>query len=104
MKHTIIRSDLAINGAPPAYPEPLHVGRPNIRDRETFLNLVGEIFDSGWLASIGPLVQALQQRLESQLCVTYCVAACNGSLRNRHFYAGSQTTVRSESFLRTPTA
>ena len=31
--------DLAVNGAPPAFPEPLHVGRPNVGDRDAFLRL-----------------------------------------------------------------
>jgi hypothetical protein len=47
----IIRSkaDLAINGAPPAFAEPLHVGRPNIGDRDVFLRQ-GEVGESEWMA------------------------------------------------------
>lgn len=34
--------DLAINGAPPAFAEPLHVGRPNIAGRARFLEMVDD--------------------------------------------------------------
>jgi len=30
---------------PPAFAEPLHVGRPNMGSREAFLTYVNEIFD-----------------------------------------------------------
>jgi hypothetical protein len=40
-----------INGTPPAFNEPLHVGRPNIQDREAFVQRANKIMDSGWLSS-----------------------------------------------------
>src|ERR1700730_6174141 len=49
--------DLAINGAPPMFAEPLHVGRPNIGNRDRFLRRVNEILDRGWLSNNGPVVQ-----------------------------------------------
>lgn len=36
-----------------AFPEPIHVGRPNIGDQEAFLKLVGEMLDSRWLCNNG---------------------------------------------------
>lgn len=74
------RADLAINGAPPAFAEPLHVGRPNIGDRETFMRLAGEMFDRRWLTNSGPLVQELERRLAGELGVKHCVAMCNGTI------------------------
>jgi len=71
---------LASHGAPPAFPEPLYVGRPNIGDREKFLKLVGEMFDRGRLSNHGPLVQELEQRIAEFLGVKHCVAMCNGTL------------------------
>ena len=56
MKKIESRNDLAINGAPPAFDQPLHVGRPNIGSREAFMKLAGEMFDRRWLTNNGPLV------------------------------------------------
>lgn len=73
-------ADLAINGAPPAFAEPLHVGRPNIGSRETFMHLAGEIFDRRWLSNNGPLVQQFERRVADYLGVKHCVAMCNGTI------------------------
>lgn len=72
--------DLAINGAPPAFSEPLHVGRPNIGSREAFLKYVGEIFDHRWLTNNGPLVQEFERRVAEYLGVKHCVSMCNGTI------------------------
>lgn len=78
----VIRSkaDLAINGAPPAFDQPLHVGRPNIGNREAFLQRVNQILDSQWLTNNGPMVQELEQRIATSLGVKHCVAICNGTI------------------------
>jgi dTDP-4-amino-4,6-dideoxygalactose transaminase len=72
--------DLAINGAPPAFEQPLHVGRPNIGSRETFLRYVGDIFDNRWLSNNGPMVRAFEQRVADYLGVRHCVSMCNGTI------------------------
>lgn len=74
------RKDLAINGAPPAFDVPLHVGRPNIADRDAFLRRVGEILDNQWLTNNGPMVQEFEQRIADFLGVKHCVAMCNGTI------------------------
>lgn len=74
------RADLAINGAPPAFVEPLHVGRPNIGDREAFLQRVNQILDNQWLTNNGPMVQEFEQRIAAHLGVKHCVAMCNGTI------------------------
>ena len=56
-------ADLAINGAPPAFDEPLHVGRPIIGDRDAFLEYVEGILSRRWLTNNGPLVLQLERRL-----------------------------------------
>lgn len=73
-------SDLAINGAPPAFDEPLHVGRPNIGSREAFLELAGEMFDRRWLSNNGPLVQEFEQKVADYHKVKHCIAMCNGTI------------------------
>jgi hypothetical protein len=67
-------ADLAINGAPPAFSEPLHVGRPNIGNPELFLQLTREMLDRRWLTNNGPLVIEMEQRVASYLRVKHCVA------------------------------
>ncbi|HET7369407.1 MAG TPA: DegT/DnrJ/EryC1/StrS family aminotransferase, partial [Gammaproteobacteria bacterium] len=74
------RADLAIHGAPPAFDEPLHVGRPNIVNRDAFLRSVGEILDRHWLTNHGPVVQEFERRIADQLGVKHCVAICNGTI------------------------
>jgi dTDP-4-amino-4,6-dideoxygalactose transaminase len=72
--------DLAINGAVPAFAEPIHVGRPNIGDRAKFLDLVNQMLDRNWLTNNGPLVQDLESRIARFLGVRHCVAMCNGTV------------------------
>ena len=78
----IIRSaaDLAINGAPPMFAAPIHVGRPNIGDHKRFLQRASNILDSGWLSNNGPIAQEFEQRIASFLGVKHCVAMCNGTI------------------------
>jgi dTDP-4-amino-4,6-dideoxygalactose transaminase len=73
-------SDLAINGAPPMFAEPLHVGRPNIGDHKRFLQRAGDILDRGWLSNNGPVAQEFEQRIAEFLDVKHCVAMCNGTI------------------------
>src|SRR5690348_11967607 len=74
------KADLAINGAPPAFDQPLHVGRPNIGNREAFLRSVGQILDHQWLTNNGPVVQEFERRIAAYLGVKHCVAMCNGTI------------------------
>lgn len=80
MKAILKSQDLAINGAPPAFEHPLHVGRPNIGSREVFMKYVDEILERRWLSNNGPLVQELEQRVADLHGVKYCVAMCNGTV------------------------
>jgi len=72
--------DLVTNGEQPVFEQPLHVGRPNIGSRESFLKYVEEIFDRRWLTNNGPLVQELENRIAGYLGVKHCVAMCNGTV------------------------
>lgn len=80
MKTIRSKADLAIHGAPPAFAEPLHVGRPNIGNRDTFLSHVSEILDNQWLTNNGPMVQAFERGIADRLGVKHCVAMCNGTI------------------------
>lgn len=79
-KKLIERTDLAINGAQPAFKQPLHVGRPNISSRENFLAGVNRAIDNEWLTNDGPLVREFEQRVAGVLGVKHCVAMCNGTI------------------------
>jgi dTDP-4-amino-4,6-dideoxygalactose transaminase len=74
------KADLAINGAAPAFDELLHVGRPNLGDREAFLQRVNRILDNQWLTNDGPMVREFEQRIADYLGVRHCVAMCNGTI------------------------
>jgi dTDP-4-amino-4,6-dideoxygalactose transaminase len=73
-------TDLAINGAPPMFSEPLHVGRPNIGNHKRFLQRASDILDSGWLSNNGPAAQEFEHRIAKFLGVKHCVAMCNGTI------------------------
>lgn len=70
----------ALLGGQPWFPEPLHVGRPNLGDRQRFLERVEGILDRRWLSNDGPLVQEFEQRLAHCLDVPHVVAVSNATL------------------------
>jgi dTDP-4-amino-4,6-dideoxygalactose transaminase len=78
MKDSI--ENLALFGGLPAFPEKLHVGRPNVGDREQFLARINGMFDRNWLTNNGPLVQEFEQKLASMLGVRHCIALCNATV------------------------
>jgi dTDP-4-amino-4,6-dideoxygalactose transaminase len=80
MKPILKSQDLAINGAPPAFEQQLHVGRPNIGSRELFMKYVDDIFERRWLTNNGPMVHQLEQRIAELHSVKHCVAMCNGTV------------------------
>lgn len=80
MKTIRTPQDLAINGAPPAFNAPLHVGRPNICNRQGFLERVDRVLDNQWLTNNGPTVQEFERRVADKLGVRHCIAMCNGTI------------------------
>ena len=73
-------NELAILGSQPAFNEILHVGRPNIGERERFLARINDIFDRRWLTNNGVFVQELEQKLAARLRVKHCIAICNATV------------------------
>jgi dTDP-4-amino-4,6-dideoxygalactose transaminase len=71
---------LAIFGGRPAFAEPLHVGRPNIGDREALMRRFGDILDRRWLTNDGPYVREFERRVAAASQVRHCVAICNGTI------------------------
>lgn len=72
--------DLAIFGGIPAFEEKLHVGRPNIGDRQRLLARINDLLDRRWLTNAGPYVQELEHKLAELLGVKHCIAMCNATI------------------------
>lgn len=77
-KQTI--DDLACFGGRPAFDEPLHVGRPNIGNRQKFSTRVDDILDRKWLTNDGPYVIEFEKRLAELTGVKHCIAMCNATI------------------------
>lgn len=60
--------------------ETLHIGRPNIGDRQTFLRRVNALLDRRWLTNDGPLVKEFEQEICGRLGVRHAVAMCNATI------------------------
>ncbi|HLL72124.1 MAG TPA: DegT/DnrJ/EryC1/StrS family aminotransferase [Pyrinomonadaceae bacterium] len=73
-------TELAIYGGAPAFGEKLHVGRPNIGDRERLVARFNEILDSRWLSNSGPFEQELERRIADMCGVKHCIAMCNATV------------------------
>lgn len=58
----------------------LHVGRPNVGDRNAFLSRVNDILDRRWLSNDGPYVQEFERRIREYVGVRHCVAVCNATV------------------------
>jgi dTDP-4-amino-4,6-dideoxygalactose transaminase len=71
---------LALLGGTPAFSEKLHVGRPNIGNRERLIERINGILDTRWLSNGGPLVQELEKRLADITGAKYCIATCNATI------------------------
>ena len=73
-------NELALFGAPPLFNEVLHVGRPNIGNREKFMNYINDMFDRRWLSNNGPFVQELEQKLAELWGVKHSIVICNATV------------------------
>lgn len=72
--------DLAILGGVPAFSEPLHVGRPNIGDRERLMARISDMLDRRWFTNNGPYVQEFEQKLAQFTRVKHAVAMTNATI------------------------
>ena len=73
-------SDLAFFGGTPSFTESLHVGRPNIGDRERLLERINDLLDRRWLTNGGPYLQEFERNIEKLLGVKHCIAMCNATI------------------------
>lgn len=70
----------AILGGGPAFAAPLHVGRPNIGDRDLFMAYANQMFDGRWLSNHGPLATQFEAELARFLGVKHCITVCNATV------------------------
>src|ERR1035441_7263586 len=71
-------SQLAVMGGGPLFYAPLHVGRPNLGNRERLLARINEMLDSRWFSNNGPFVQEFEKKVAERIGVRHCIAMCNG--------------------------
>jgi dTDP-4-amino-4,6-dideoxygalactose transaminase len=72
--------DLAIFKGLVVFNEMLHVGRPNIGNREKFLARINDMLDRRWLTNNGPFVLELEKKIAAFLGVKHCIAMCNATV------------------------
>ena len=71
---------LAVLGGQPLFAQPLHVGRPNIGNRDVFMKRMNAMLDCRWFSNDGPMVREFEQRIASFVGVRHCVAMCNATV------------------------
>jgi dTDP-4-amino-4,6-dideoxygalactose transaminase len=76
----VTQGALAILGGVPRFPEAVHVGRPNVGDRDAFLARVNEMLDRRWFTNAGPFCKELEERIADYLGVKHCIAMCNATI------------------------
>ena len=72
--------DLAVINGRPTFQRTLHVGRPNIGDRERLMERMEDMLDRKWFTNNGPFVQDFEEAVADSLDVKHCVAMCNGTV------------------------
>jgi dTDP-4-amino-4,6-dideoxygalactose transaminase len=71
--------ELALFGGAPLFSAPIHVGRPNIGNRENLLRRLNSALDSRWLSNGGPLVHEFEERIAAEVGVRHCVATSSAT-------------------------
>lgn len=78
MKHSV--DDLALFGGVAEFAQPIHVGRPNIGNRQRLMERMEELLDRRWLSNDGPFVREFEAKIAERLGVRHCVAMGNGTV------------------------
>jgi dTDP-4-amino-4,6-dideoxygalactose transaminase len=73
-------NDLAIFGGHPAFEAQLHVGRPNIGNRDRLFGRINDLLDRRWLTNQGPMVRELEARISEWIGAKHCIVTCNGTV------------------------
>ncbi len=73
-------TDLAYFGGMKLFENPLHVGAPNLPDRQRLMQQIDSLLTSRRLTNRGPMVRELEQRIAEFTGVKHCIAMCNGTI------------------------
>ena len=71
---------LAVAGGEPMFQRTIHVGRPNIGDRQRLRERIDDLLDRRWLTNNGQYVQEFERRVALRIGVRHVVAVCNGTV------------------------
>ena len=73
-------AELAVAGGEPMFRQTIHVGRPNIGDRQRLRERIDDLLDRRWLTNNGQYVQEFERRVALRIGVRHVVAVCNGTV------------------------
>jgi dTDP-4-amino-4,6-dideoxygalactose transaminase len=71
---------LVVAGGRPAFREIVHVGRPNIGNRERLSERIDDLLNRRWLTNNGQYVQEFERRVADRLGARHVIAICNGTV------------------------
>jgi dTDP-4-amino-4,6-dideoxygalactose transaminase len=72
--------ELAVATGEPAFPNVIHVGRPNIGNRQRLFRRINDILDRRWLTNNGEYVQEFERKIRERIGARHCFAVANGTL------------------------
>ncbi|HCL92076.1 MAG TPA: DegT/DnrJ/EryC1/StrS family aminotransferase [Bacillota bacterium] len=75
-----MKKQLSILGETPVFKVPLHVGRPNLGDRQALLARINDMLDRRWLTNDGPMVKEFEWRIAELVGVRHCIAMSNATV------------------------
>ena len=73
-------AQLAVAGGEPMFRRTIHVGRPNIGDRQRLRERIDDLLDRRWLTNNGQYVQEFERQVAQRIGVRHVVAVCNGTV------------------------
>ncbi|MEI8373579.1 MAG: DegT/DnrJ/EryC1/StrS family aminotransferase [Planctomycetota bacterium] len=76
----LVGNDLALFSGKPAFAHPLHVGRPNLGDRDKLLQRLNDVLDRRWVTNAGRYVQEFESVIAEIVGVRHCIAMCNATV------------------------
>ncbi len=71
---------LAIAGGEAMFRDVIHVGRPNIGNRQRLMERINDLLDRRWLTNNGQYVQEFERRIADRIGAEHCVAVSNGTV------------------------
>ena len=73
-------NELAILNGTPAFSQQLHVGRPNIGNRQRLIERIEDALERRWLTNRGPYVREFEEKIAQVVGVKHCIAMCNATV------------------------